>query len=616
MHTAFRYWLPFLTDDIPADLSSPAQVARFELDQALPRIAPGVSVNLVVDDSQDESFTLQREDSCITLTGGQRGLLYGAYRVLMNLASGEKLPHNHTQKPKYALRMVNNWDNADGDIERGYSGRSLLFEGGRFSYHPVRLRTLARLMASVGLNVLCINNVNVRNPAHRLIEDWLPELAEVAKIFRPFGVKLMVSIDYAQPMRHGIDTADPLDERVQAWWQEQCKVVYAAIPDLAGFLVKADSEHRPGPFTYGRNHAEGANMLARALAPYGGKLVWRCFVYNCQQDWRDQITDRPMAAYQHYVYLDGQFDDNVILQVKNGPFDFQVREPVSPTLLAMPKTNLAIEWQLAQEYTGHQIDIYAMMGMWQEVMADLGSDTVMAMAAVSNLGRDACIFGHPFAAVNMFGYGLLSWNPDYADPEAIARLWTRLTYQMDAESENTLVSVLMESRGAYEKYTAPLGECWMVVPHEHYGPSPDGYEYQAWGTYHRASRDAVGIDRTAAGTGYAEQYPAELRDRYSSLDTCPDELLLWFHRLRYDYVMRDGRTLIQRIYDDHFEGYEWVEAAEQKLAALPLPEADKALVMERMARQKKNAREWRDVINSFFYRFSGVEDAKGRPLYL
>ena len=616
MNERFRYWLPFLTADVPADLTSPAQVARFELDQAIAQISPDLQVDLQVDPSLGEGFRLHRENSSVTITGGESGVLYGAYRLLMSLYACEKIPHEHAQHPKYALRMVNCWDNADGDIERGYSGRSLFFEGGRFDYDPVRLRGLARMMASVGLNVLCINNVNVRNPAHRLIENWLPELAEVAAIFRPFGVKLMVSIDYAQPMRHGVPTADPLDERVQAWWNEQCKLVYAAVPDLAGFLVKADSEHRPGPFSYGRNHAEGANMLARALAPHGGKLVWRCFVYNCQQDWRDQVTDRPMAAYQHYVYLDGQFDDNVILQVKNGPFDFQVREPVSPTLLAMPKTNLAIEWQLAQEYTGHQIDIYAMMGMWQEVMADLGSDTVMAMAAVSNIGNDACIYGHPFAAVNMFGYGMLCWNPEHADPEGIARLWAKLTYHLGEAEENTLVQLLLESRGAYEKYTAPLGVCWMVTPHVHYGPSPDGYEYQAWGTYHRASRDTVGIDRTASGTGYAEQYPAALRDRYASLDTCPDELLLWFHRLRYDYVMRDGRTLIQRIYDDHFEGFEWVEAAEEKLASLPLPEADKAIVMDRISRQKKNAREWRDVINSFFYRFSGVEDAKNRPLYM
>ena len=616
MRAEFRYWLPFLKEEVPAHMTNPAQVARFELDQALPELAPQLQVQLKLSGDAEEAFTLRREGNLITISGGETGLLYGAYRLLMALHCGEPLSADHTQQPKYALRMVNCWDNADGDIERGYSGRSLFFDDGMFDYEPARLRELARMMASVGLNVLCINNVNVRNPAHRLIEDWLPELAEVADIFRPFGVKLMVSIDYAQPMRHGIPTADPLDERVQAWWTEQCKLVYAAVPDLAGFLVKADSEHRPGPFTYGRNHAEGANMLARALKPHGGKLIWRCFVYNCQQDWRDQVTDRPMAAYQHYVYLDGQFEDNVILQIKNGPFDFQVREPVSPTLLAMPKTNLAIEWQLAQEYTGHQIDIYAMMGMWKEVMADLGSDTIMAMAAVSNWGDDQCIYGHPFAAVNMFGYGMLCWDPDNADPEAIARTWTKLTYGFAQPEEDTLVRILLESRGAYEKYTAPLGICWMVTPHVHYGASPDGYEYQAWGTYHRANRDAVGIDRTKTGTGYAEQYPPELRDLYSNPDTCPDELLLWFHRLRYDYVMRDGRTLIQRIYDDHFEGYDWVVAAEEKLAALPFPEADKALIMERMSRQKKNAREWCDIVNSFFYRFSGVEDAHGRPLYL
>ncbi len=610
-----RYWLPFLPQDVPAGLTAPQDIARFELDQALPVLAPGMTVTLQSDGTDGDGWQLLREGDHVTVTGGGKGLLYGTYRLLMALHTGDKLPARYETAPKYALRMINCWDNADGDIERGYSGRSLFFEGGKFDYDPVRLRRLARMMASVGLNVLCINNVNVRNPAHRLIEDWLPELAEVAAIFRPFGVKLMVSIDYAQPMRHGIDTADPLDARVQQWWAEQCKLVYAAVPDLAGFLVKADSENRPGPFTYGRNHAEGANMLARALKPHGGKLVWRCFVYNCKQDWRDTVTDRPMAAYQHYVYLDGQFDDNVILQVKNGPFDFQVREPVSPTLLAMPGTNLAIEWQLAQEYTGHQIDIFAMMGMWQEVMADLGSDTVMAMAAVSNLGNDKCMYGHPFAAVNMFGYGMLCWDPDNAEPEAIARTWTKLTYALNEKDEDELVRILLESRGAYEKYTAPLGVCWMVVPHEHYGPSPDGYEYQAWGTYHKADRDAVGIDRTASGTGYAEQYPAELCDRYSSLDTCPDELKLWFHRLRYDHIMADGRTLIQRIYDDHFEGYEWVEATEIALATLPLPEDDKALVLDRIARQKKNAREWRDVINTFFRRLSGVEDAKGRTIY-
>ena len=604
-------WLPFLPEDVPAALLTPAEVAEAELKQALPDLSDK-GFRLVCDASLGDGWQIEQGDDFVII-GGETGVLYGAYALLISLSTGHPLPQG-LQNPRYGMRMLNCWDNADGDIERGYSGRSLFFEGGRFDYDPARLRQVARLMASVGLNVLCINNVNVRNPAHRLIEDWLPELAEVAKLFRAFGVKLMVSIDYSQPMRHGIPTADPLDEQVQAWWMQQADKVYAAIPDLAGFLVKADSEHRPGPFTYGRNHAEGANMLARALKPHGGKLVWRCFVYNCQQDWRDTVTDRPKAAYEHYVYLDGQFEDNVILQIKNGPFDFQVREPVSPTLLAMPRTNLAIEFQLAQEYTGHQIDIFAMPEMWREVFDDMGEDKVMSIAAVTNLGRDANYTGHPFAAVNFFGYGLFAWNPAI-EPEKILRLWARLTYHMDQLSEDALVELLRGSRRTYEKYTAPLGLCWMVVPHEHYGPSPSGYEYQSWGTFHKADRNAVGIDRTAGGTGYVSQYPAELQARYATPESTPDLLKLFFHRLRYDYVMDDGRTLIQRIYDDHFEGYAEAQAMQETLKALPLPSPDREEALERMERQVRNAREWCDVTNTFFHRYSGVDDAHGRTIY-
>ena len=596
-------WLPFLSQDVPTDLTTPADVARFELQQA------GVTAAVRVDPAMGEGWEIVGD----TVTGGETGVLYGAYRLLMARAVGEALPTG-VQQPRYPLRMINCWDNAEGDIERGYSGRSLFFEGGRLDYDPARIRQLGRMLASVGINVLCINNVNVRDPAHRLIEDWLPELAALAGIFRAFGVRLMVSIDYAQPIRHGVPTADPLDPRVQDWWNNQAAKVYEAIPDLAGFLVKADSEHRPGPFTYGRNHAEGANMLARALKPHGGMLVWRCFVYNCQQDWRDQKTDRPMAAYQHYAPLDGHFDDNVILQIKNGPFDFQVREPISPLLLAMPKTRLAIEFQLAQEYTGHQIDVYAMPPMWHEVYGDMGADRVQAITAVGNLGRDENYTGHPFAAVNLFGYGLFAWNPELA-PEAIIRLWCRLTYALPEDQEDILCRLLMESRSVYEQYTAPLGLCWMVNKMGHYGPGPDDYEFAAWGTYHRANRDAVGIDRTASGTGYLTQYPPELQARYATPESCPDNMKLFFHRLRYDYVMADGRTLIQRIYDDHFEGLERARAMADTLAKLDLPLPDRDEARKRMELQLHNAREWCDMVNAFFHRFSGAEDAHGRPLY-
>lgn len=613
MNTKRLSWLPFLREDIPATCTTAQDIAAFEVNQALPQLAPGKQAHLSLCAAMQENYTIQQEGDTFHITGGEPGVLYGTYALLMALATGHPLPQG-TQQPRYALRMLNCWDNADGSIERGYSGRSLFFEGGHFDYDPARMRQLARLLSSVGLNVLCINNVNVRYPADQLIESWLPQLAELAAIFRPFGVRLMVSIDYSAPMRHGVPTADPLDPQVQSWWNKQVELVYQAVPDLAGFLVKADSEHRPGPFTYGRNHAQGANMLARALKPYGGKLVWRCFVYNCMQDWRDRKTDRPMAAYQHYAYLDGEFEDNVILQVKNGPFDFQVREPVSPLLYAMPKTNLAIEFQLAQEYTGQQIDIYAMPPMWREVYDDMPADKVMAIAAVTNLGRDDNYTGHPFAAVNLFGYGLFAWNPDL-QPEKIIRLWARLTYHMNPMDEDALVALLMGSRRTYEKYTAPLGLCWMVSPNHHYGPSPSGYEYQAWGTYHKADRNAVGIDRTASGTGYLLQYPKEMQQRYATPEACPDELKLFFHRLRYDYEMSDGRTLIQRIYDDHFEGLEETKTMAETLKALPLPSPDKEEALSRMERQLANAREWCDIINSFFHGYSGAPDKLGRPIY-
>lgn len=613
MSTKRLSWLPFLREDIPATCTTAEDIAAFELNQALPGLAPGRQARLSLCAPMEERYTITQQGDTFLVSGGEPGLLYGAYALLMCLSAGHPLPMGE-QQPRYALRMLNCWDNADGSIERGYAGRSLFFEGGHFDYDPARMRQLGRLLASVGLNVLCINNVNVRYPADQLIESWLPQLAELAAIFRPFGVKLMVSIDYSAPIRHGIPTADPLDPQVQAWWNRQVQLVYQAVPDLAGFLVKADSEHRPGPFTYGRNHAQGANMLARALKPFGGKLVWRCFVYNCMQDWRDRKTDRPMAAYEHYAYLDGEFEDNVILQVKNGPFDFQVREPVSPLLYAMPQTNLAIEFQLAQEYTGQQIDIYAMPPMWREVYDDMPADKVMAIAAVTNLGRDDNYTGHPFAAVNLFGYGLFAWNPDL-QPEKIIRLWVRLTYAMNPMDEDALVALLMGSRRTYEKYTAPLGLCWMVSPNHHYGPSPSGYEYQAWGTYHKADRNAVGIDRTANGTGYVLQYPEDMQKRYATPEACPDELKLFFHRLRYDYVMGDGRTLIQRIYDDHFEGLAETRAMAETLKALPLPSPDKEEALSRMERQLANAREWCDIINSFFHGYSGVEDACGRTIY-
>ena len=592
---------------LPEDFSgiqTPADLARWELSNWLPEH----SFTLETDPSMGDGFRI----SGSTITGGETGLLYGAYALLRHMQAGAPLPSESC--PRYPLRMIDCWDNMDGSVERGYAGRSLFFEGNCFAYHPDRLRHLARLMASVGLNVLCVSNVNVHEPAQGLLDEFLPDLSALADLFRPFGIRLMVSVDFSMPIRDGFSSADPRDAGVQAWWQAAAARVYREIPDLAGFLVKADSEGRPGPFTYGRTHAEGANLLARALRPFGGVLVWRCFVYNCRQDWRDHTIDRPMAAYDTYQPLDGQFDENVILQIKNGPFDFQVREPVSPLLLSMQKTRMALELQLAQEYTGKQLDLYTMAPMWREIFQDLPPERIQAIAAVSNFGRDENYFGHPLAAVNLFGFGLLAWNPEIT-PEEIVSQWILLTYDFLPEDQETLGRWMLASRKIYEKYTSPLGLGWMITPHTHYGPNPSGYEYDLWGTYHRASRDAVGINRTSAGTGYTCQYPPALRQRYEDASACPDLLLLFFHRLPYGFRMKDGRSLIQRIYDDHFEGAEQAARLLEALKGLPFPEPDRQVILDRAVRQKENAENWRDVINTFFHRLSGVPDALERKIF-
>ena len=600
-------WLPCLKSPVPETLKRPLSVADHEARQ----VADGVC--FAVDRDLGEGYKLEKAGDGFRITGGETGVLYGTYALVRALAAGDPLPEG-VQKPFYPLRMIDCWDNMDGTVERGYAGRSLWFEGGEFRYDPARIRQLGRMLASVGINALCVNNVNVHAPAQQLIGWLLPDLAAFADILRPFGVRLMVSVDFSMPLQCGLDTADPLDSRVQAWWNARADAVYAAVPDLAGFLVKADSEHRPGPNAYGRDHAQGANMLARALKPHGGVLVWRAFVYNCMQDWRDHSIDRPCAAYNAYMPLDGRFDENVILQIKNGPYDFQVREPASPLFFGLRNTRTAIEYQLAQEYTGHQIDLYAMPPMWREVTDCIGKEAAQAIAAVSNLGRDENWFGHPFAALNLFAFGLFAWDPDSAPAELISR-WAKMTYALPADQEKTLADMLLGSRAVYEKYTSPLGLCWMVQPGLHYGPNPYGYEFDAWGTYNRADRSGVGIDRTAAGTGYACQYPKELADAYGDPARCPENLLLFFHRLPYTYRMKDGRTLIQRIYDDHFEGCEAAEAMRRDLQGLALPEPDRAEALERMDKQARNARNWRDVINTFFHRFSGIDDEKGRVIY-
>ncbi len=585
-----------------------------------------------------ENANSQGRSRLLLIGGSDAGVLYGVYHLLRMMRQGEDLSAvSVLENPVNPIRMINHWDNADGSIERGYAGKSIFYRGGQFLADKSRVRDYARLMASIGINCISINNVNVHERETRFItEDSLPEVARVADIFRSYGIRLFLSINFAAPIEAGgLDTADPLDTRVGDWWARTADAIYRAIPDFGGFVVKADSEHRPGPFTYGRDHADGANMLGDALAPHGGLVIWRCFVYNCMQDWRDRKTDRARAAYDHFQPLDGRFRDNVLLQIKNGPMDFQVREPVSPLLGALRRTNQLLEFQITQEYTGQQRHLCYLVPQWKTVldfdMHAAGEQSTVrriasgelfgaghgGLAAVTNVGDDDNWTGHTLAQANLYGYGRLAWNPGLA-AAAIAEEWIRLAIGQDDQVVATILGMLMGSWSIYENYTAPLGVGWMVAPNHHYGPDVDGYEYSRWGTYHFADRDGIGVDRTSAtGTGYASQYAEPVAAIYESLESCPDELLLFFHHVKYTHRLQSGNTVIQHIYDTHFEGVDQADGLIDAWSALQgqLDDEIYSGVLERLRHQAAHAREWRDIINTYFYRKSGIPDAKGRTIY-
>jgi alpha-glucuronidase len=562
----------------------------------------------------------------------ERGLLYGVYRFFALLAQGVlKAGDEITEAPAAGLRMLNHWDNLDGSIERGYAGLSFFYKDNRIEYDRERIVDYARLAASTGINRISINNVNIRQAANLLItEAYLPALADLAALFRPFGIRLMPAVNFASPKSlGGLDTADPLDPAAADWWKERAAIIYRYIPDLAGFIVKADSEGESGPFQYGRTHADGANMLAAALDPYGGELVWRCFVYNCQQDWRDHSVDRARAAADTFMPLDGKFAKNVILQAKYGPLDFQVLEPVMPLFGALKKTRYVMELQITQEYTGHQIDLCFLPWLWERIMnfdtgygpqgrvrEIAGKDAgIEGFAAVSNVGLDLNWTGHTLAQANLYGFGRMAWNPSITAAE-IAREWSALTFGPGKTAE-TIAGILLKSYPAYEKYNAPFGICFMVTPGSHYGPNIEGYEFSRWGTYHRANLDAIGIDRTSQGTGYAGLYSPKNAGIFDDPASCPENLILFFHRLRYGFKMKNGETLLQNIYDTHFEGYEDVTAMVEAWMELKgeLDEAVYSSVLSRFERQLDNAREWRDQINTYFYRKTGIADKRGRKIY-
>ncbi|WP_034785430.1 alpha-glucuronidase [Eubacterium xylanophilum] len=604
---------------------------------------PAVCLQVEEDDDCDaltnQSFYIEKNEDSYAIVGKSGyALLQGVYAFLRMVYLGdlEKIDGQRYEfTPSMPLRIVNHWDDMDGSIERGYSGRSFFYDNYEMFYND-RVEYYAKLMASIGINAIVINNVNVhQNETYLITDRYLEIVRKYSDLFGKYGMKLFLSVNFAAPMELGnLEVSDPLDSDVCKWWEKAIAHVYEVIPEFGGFLVKADSEGRPGPFTYGRTHADGANMLARELKKYGGLVIWRCFVYNCGQDWRDTKTDRARAAYDHFMELDGTFDDNVILQIKNGPMDFQVREPVSPMFGGLKKTNMMLEVQIAQEYTGQQIDLCYLIPMWKEILefdtfAEGEGSTVekivsgkaygnkyCGMAGVINTGDDENWTGNELAAANLYGYGRLAMDPSLS-AEDIAREWIRFSISKEDDIVDDVAKLLGGSWATYEKYNAPLGIGWMVTPHYHYGPDIDGYEYDRWGTYHRADLHGIGVDRTDSGTGYVNQYNEPWRNIYADRDRCPEELILFFHHLPYTYELKTGKTVIQYIYDTHFEG---VEEVREMIGVWKNLEGriDRRIydnVLERFERQLNNAIEWRDRVNTYFYRKCGIDDAKNRKIF-
>ena len=573
-----------------------------------------------------------RNFECVLIVGASdRGVLYGVFALLSKIARGESIVGiDEAQNPYAPIRWVNQWDNLDGRIERGYGGPSIFFSGGKVRSDLTRAGEYARLLASIGINGCTINNVNAAPGA--LEDSFIAEVKSIADVFRPWGVRLSMSVDLSSPkVIGGLDTFDPLEPRVAEWWRKKADEIYQQIPDFGGFVVKADSEGRSGPSAYGRTHADAADVIARALKPHRGVVFYRAFVYNHHLDWRDLKNDRAKAAYDNFHPLDGKFDDNAIVQIKNGPIDFQVREPVSPLFAGLRRTNEAIELQITQEYTGQQKHLCFLVPMWKEVLdfdmrvdgepsrvKDLVSGRVFhrpigGFAGVANVGLDATWLGSPLAMANLYGFGRLAWNPDLSS-ETVIDEWTRLTFGSNPLVVKTIADLQLRSWHVYESYTGPLGAGTLTnITGNHYDPGPESSEENGWGQWHRADHQGIGMDRTVAtGTGYIGQYPPEVQKLYESLAACPDELLLFFHHVPYTYVLHSGKTVIQHVYDSHREGAEQAQAFITEWKSLQ-GHVDPGRYQDILARfefQAGEAVKWRDTICGWIYRLSGISDQK------
>ena len=562
------------------------------------------------------------------------GLLYGAYELIRlqntdayNTGSGNQQNFSkaidETEKPQVGLRILNHWDNLDGSIERGYAGKSIFKweeiklgkngKGGSISksLHD-RLITYARANASLGINGSVLNNVNAS--PKMMTAEYINKVKVIANILRPYGIRVYLSINFASPMALGYTkTADPLDKKVQLWWKKKAKEIYAAIPDFGGFLVKANSEGQPGPGDYHRTHAEGANMLADAVKPYGGIIMWRSFVYGANHKGEDRVKQ----AVSEFKGMDGKFRDNVILQSKNGPLDFQPREPYAPIFDNIKKTPQIAELQITQEYLGQSKHLTYLAPMWKEFFGFVNPSKLVGISGVANIGDDANWCGHPFSQANWYAFGRLAWNPSLS-AEEIAHEWLVQTYEnQDEKFTKPVEMMMMTSREACVNYMMPLGLHHIFKFDHHYGPEPDGFiaSYPLeWCPvyYHKADAKGIGFDRSSKGTDAVGQYPEPYRSLYDNIETCPEEYLLWFHHVPWTYKMKSGSTLWQELCMKYNMGVAMVEvyrdfwhtSAKQYMKG---HEQEWQHTDSLLNVQLENAKEWRNTCLKYFQTFSKME---------
>lgn len=562
------------------------------------------------------------------------GLLYGAYELIRlqntdayNTGSGNQQNFSkaidETEKPQVGLRILNHWDNLDGSIERGYAGKSIFKweeiklgkngKGGSISksLHD-RLITYARANASLGINGSVLNNVNAS--PKMMTAEYINKVKVIANILRPYGIRVYLSINFASPMALGYTkTADPLDKKVQQWWQKKAKEIYATIPDFGGFLVKANSEGQPGPGDYHRTHADGANMLADAVKPYGGIIMWRSFVYGANHKGEDRVKQ----AVSEFKGMDGKFRDNVILQSKNGPLDFQPREPYAPIFDNIKQTPQIAELQITQEYLGQSKHLTYLAPLWKEFFGFVNPDRLVGISGVANIGDDANWCGHPFSQANWYAFGRLAWNPSLT-AEEIAHEWLVQTYEnQDERFTKPVEMMMMTSREACVNYMMPLGLHHIFKFDHHYGPEPDGFiaSYPLeWCPvyYHKADAQGVGFDRSSKGTNAVGQYPEPYRSLYDNIETCPEEYLLWFHHVPWTYKMKSGSTLWQELCMKYNMGVAMVEvyrdfwhtSAKQYMKG---HEQEWQHTDSLLNVQLENAKEWRNTCLKYFQTFSKMK---------